>query len=299
MERVEFYLNGVKQYTVYGTGPEYVWEFLYVPLPEARFRAYAYDMAGNSAYDDIIEPCNIEVLESPIFSTDIVEEHDSHQNSQSIIKKTKIVGTEKELYSEKPKSDCSIADVFDVASLVVAVNRKMLNDDWINSDFKITINPDPYDIKDVYYKLNDADWMSYTEPLVVSEDGFHRFWWYIVDNAGGISTPDSISFKIDCTPPEINLIRERLAIDKVKFTADVYDETSGIDRVEFSWDYIDYDFPYEWIYYGFGRYTVTAVVFDKAGNSNSSSLSTWRSKSDQQSSNQLFFQIVQRLLNIR
>jgi hypothetical protein len=287
MERVEFYINSDLKETVYGPGPEYVWATKLVPQPKSIFKAIAYDVAGNNAYDDIRDPCSIAVLESPIFSTDIVDEQDSHQSCQSIIQKTEIVGIKKELYSEKPKSDCSIAGVFDVASLVVAVNRKMLNDDWINSDFKITMIPDPYDIKDVYYKLDDADWMSYTEPLVVSEDGFHRFWWYIVDNEGDISTPDSISFKIDLTPPEINLIRERLAIDKVKFTADVYDETSNIDRVEFHNDYVlvstDYDFPYEWIYTGFDRYTITAVVYDKAGNSNSSSLSTWRSKSDQQS----------------
>jgi hypothetical protein len=286
MERVEFYMNGKLKETVYGPGPKYVWELYWVPTPHTYFRGIAYDMAGNSAYDEPVDPLNIAILESPLFSKDIGEEKDSHQSSQCIIQKTEIVGIEKELYSEKPKSDCSISGVFDVASLVVVVNRKMLNDDWIGSDFKITMIPDPYDIKDVYYKLDDIDWMNYIEPLVISEDGFHTFWWYIVDIEGNISIPDSISFKIDITPPEINLIRERLAIDKVKFIADVYDETSNIDRVEFHIDnyeeFTDYDFPYEWIYNGFERHTITSVVYDKAGNSNGSSLSTWRSKSDQQ-----------------
>jgi hypothetical protein len=55
--------------------------------------------------------------------------------------------------------------------------------------------------------------------------------------------------------------------------------------------------PYEWIYTGIRRHTVTAVVYDNAGNSNSSSMSTWSSNSNQQSSNQLFLQLLEQFPN--
>jgi hypothetical protein len=126
------------------------------------------------------------------------------------------------------------------------------------------------------------------QPLfhISAEDGFHTFWWFFVDYKGYISPQESVVFNIDRTPPMINFTREKIEENKIKFTANVSDETSGVDIVDF---YVDGDFeanfsspPYEWIYTGSGRHTVTAVVYDKAGNSNSSSLSTWHSKSGQQ-----------------
>ena len=56
MERVEFYLNERLQETVYGPGPYYVWSFKYPVGLNMRLPAYAYDNAGNWAWDEIIEP---------------------------------------------------------------------------------------------------------------------------------------------------------------------------------------------------------------------------------------------------
>ena len=51
-----------------------------------------------------------------------------------------------------------------------------------------------------------------------------------------------------------------------------------MDYVEFFVDgdlqYNDTIAPYEWTWSGFGDYTVTATVYDKAGNSKSQSMST-------------------------
>jgi hypothetical protein len=290
MDRVEWSLNDELQYTVTGSGPIYTWTIEWQNWSYPTFKATAYDKAGNSDYVTLtiyppIYPPN--GLESSQFSTSIIKE-DSHQRSQSGVSATERVGIEKELLREKPKSDCSTEGDFDIASLVVVVNRKMGNNDWIVSDVNITFIPDPDDITAVYYKLDDGEWTLYTEPLVFSGDGFHTFWWYIVDDKGNTSTPDSIVFNIDRTPPTIKLTKEKLEINKIKFTATVDDVTSGINRVNF---YLDGDLvanlsspPYEWIYTGFRRHTVTAVVYDNVGNSNSSSMSTWSSYSNQQSS---------------
>ena len=59
MDRVEFYLNDVLQETVTGTGPEYTWVIQYYPLPQVTFKATAYDVAGNSASDQIVNPENV------------------------------------------------------------------------------------------------------------------------------------------------------------------------------------------------------------------------------------------------
>ena len=53
MERFEFYLNAGLQETVYGSGPEYVFSLLYVPIPVEIWKAVAYDMAGLSAFDTL------------------------------------------------------------------------------------------------------------------------------------------------------------------------------------------------------------------------------------------------------
>ena len=56
MDRVEFYLNNLIQETIEGSGPEFVWTIKYNPLPRAIFKTIAYDQAGLSDYDEIIDP---------------------------------------------------------------------------------------------------------------------------------------------------------------------------------------------------------------------------------------------------
>lgn len=59
---------------------------------------------------------------------------------------------------------------------------------------------------------------------------------------------------------------------KWKFIVSCYDETSGIDRVEFYCDgkleFIDYEKPYEWIWNGskLEDHKFDIRVYDKAGN---------------------------------
>ena len=224
-----------------------------------------------------------------MFSAGIVK-GGSHQSSQSIVPITEIVGREKHEVGEKLPFDCSRGGDTEPAYVIVVVNRKMGNNDWVVSDVTVSVIPDPDGIAAVYYKLDEEDWILYTESKVISDDGAHSFWWYVIDDEGYTSFPDSIFFKIDQTPPDIKLIKERIAINKVKFTADVYDETSNIERVEFrlgfTLQFTDYDFPYEWTWIGHRNQNVRATVYDKAGNSASSSMSTQFSQSYSQSSSQ-------------
>jgi len=268
MDRVEFYINDGLHEVIVGSGPiyEFTIEFQY-----CTFWFVHYDVAGNWIEDDIPGYISPSGLESSLFSTGVVEE-DNHQYNQKIAITTEIVER------EKTQFDCSISEDFDPSYIVIDVNREKGDNDWIISDVKINMIPDPDDIIAVYYQLDGGNWTPYNEPYSISDDGIYSFSWYVIDLEGQSSTPDSMYFKIDKTLPEITLTKERISIGKVNFTANVYDETSNIERVEFRGDeylyFTDYDFPYEcqikiWDIVQIGN-KVNVTVFDNAGNRNSS-----------------------------
>jgi len=273
MERVEFYYKNKLKETVIGLGPDYIWLVRHWPTPSDIFRATAYDKAGHSKSDEIYSPCDNEMIESSMFQTDfnniggIDNILDDVSSSGPIEKENHVNG-----------------EVFDPGYVIVEFKKDTGENDWlINVSIPIYYELDRVD--EVYYQINDEGWKLYADPVVFS-DGFYNFSWYVVDSEGYTSTKDSLSsFKMDATSPEISLTRQMLAYDKIKFTADVHDETSGIERVKFSskygGSYTDYDYPFEWVWTPnnwIGRFfgdIVTASVFDMAGNSNTSTKSTW------------------------
>jgi hypothetical protein len=278
MERVEFYFNGEIQETVYGPGPEYVWCLRYWPIPQAYFGAIGYDNAGNSESDDIIGSGESSVLESSFFNINKKKiEIDSPLNERNIIVNT----------NENPEKSLSVGfegEVFDPGYVIVILNKKPGKNGWIVSNVSIPIFYETDRIAVVYYKLNDEDWIEYSPPIMISDDGIYVFSWYVVDFEGHESTPEFIFLKIDQTCPEISLFRKKITVGKIKFTANVYDKTSGVDRVNFRNEYggssfTDFDFPYEWIWkpediFSLISDRITAIVYDYAGNSNSCSMST-------------------------
>jgi hypothetical protein len=57
--KVEFYLNDILQETVTGPGPDdYVWSYEYTPGLNVTIKAIAYDVAGNVAEAELINPHN-------------------------------------------------------------------------------------------------------------------------------------------------------------------------------------------------------------------------------------------------
>jgi hypothetical protein len=121
-------------------------------------------------------------------------------------------------------------------------------------------------------------WSEYSLPVEISDDENHDLLYYAVDKTGNIETTRTADISIDQTPPEVTLSKQTTNLFEITFTAQVSDEASGIDRVEFSIDgqvqYSDTQSPYEWTCTGLGNYTVTATAFDRAGNSKSQSQST-------------------------
>jgi hypothetical protein len=275
MDRVEFYFNNELQETVYGPGPDFVWLLEhYYPIPNGVWKAIAYDKAGHSETDEILDPCKNYVFKSPIHK---IKDNEKNTNeSFSSISSSKEILKKEHNFNIKLPSGYNLNEGFDPGYIIVVLNRKMGNNGWIVSNATIPVFYESDRIEKVYIQLNNGSWILYTNPLVISNDGSQLFSWYVVDFDGNSSTPDSISFKIDRTNPEINLIRKRYGINEIKYIANVYDNISNVDRVVFSHHYydffsphyVDYDFPYEWIRKRFfPEFVVTAIVYDKAGNS--------------------------------
>lgn len=268
MDKVEMYINDGLYEIHQHNGPEYTFKIEWSSVfHNVIFTFVHYDKVGNSIED--------EIWYYPPGPSDNIrywcKQDNKYPHTESNVKRNEFVAT------EKPKSGCSSKEKFPISSLVVVVDREMGKNDWIVGDVNIDLIPDD-DISELYYKLDNGDWTIYTESLVVSEAGDHEFSWYVIDSEGYSSSQDSISFKIDQTPPEIILIKNKIEFNEIEFTADVYDETSGIEKVEFytkSLKFTDYDFPYAWIWEGYGNVKVTVKVYDTAGNVNTSSIKRW------------------------
>jgi len=135
------------------------------------------------------------------------------------------------------------------------------------------------EVAHTYYKFDSGVWTEYTTPFIITTDGVCTFEYYSIDNAGNqepIKGP--FTLKLDATPPTIELVKFQIDLFTIKFIAEVSDATSGVDYVEFSVDgalqFNDTAAPYEWTWSGFETFTITAMVYDEAGNSQSQSMST-------------------------
>jgi len=200
--------------------------------------------------------------------------------SLSVEKHSSIIGSVKELNTMTKTESRGI---------YVILHGEMGENGWFISPdiyFEVIAN-NGSEVVAVYYRIDNGAWIEYTEPFVFPPGWFHHLEVLVYDQYGN---PWYFSFeiKIDCTLPTIELQKKILSLHKMKFIADVSDEPSGVWRVEFYFDnelnFTDYDFPFEWIWTGSGNHTVTAKVFDWAGHSANSSISTPYVQSQSQSS---------------
>jgi hypothetical protein len=155
------------------------------------------------------------------------------------------------------------------------------NNGWYISDVIVTFIAldNQSGVNHTYYRIDNGSWIEYTAPGPIAYDGIHTLEYYSVDVAGNEEpVKGPFSLKIDKIPPAITLTKQQIDLFNVKFTAEVSDATSGIDRVEFTLDGTlqsnDTQSPYEWTWTGIGNHQVTATAYDLAGNSQSQSMST-------------------------
>jgi hypothetical protein len=156
----------------------------------------------------------------------------------------------------------------------VFLNGTMGENGWYISNVSITITGDNL----TYYKIDNDSWIVYSGPFMVTSDGYHQILYYWVDEWGNHSDIYSTEFKIDKTPPTIQLSAQRINRTKVKITATAADTLSGVYKVVF-YDNMGnritiYDFPYEILYIGFSMHIIHAIVSDYAGNTAQSKIVT-------------------------
>jgi len=108
---------------------------------------------------------------------------------------------------------------------------------WWISPVAVSFVFDPEDIVQIWYYIDDGDWIEYSEPFgPICEDGEHTVCWRYEDDEGNISDVECKDFKIDQTPPYIEEVEWETWKESwywyCKFTCNATDNTSGMDRVE-------------------------------------------------------------------
>jgi hypothetical protein len=139
---------------------------------------------------------------------------------------------------------------------------------WYIGDVSISFRYDPKYVDEIYYNLN-GDWHLYIDAFIVSDDGVYSIQWYWIDVEGEYYEEPSIEFKIDQTPPTINLNKKIGGNNQITFTATCNDDISNVERVEFYLDdelifTIDEE-PYKYTWTGSGVHEVYAIGYNFAG----------------------------------
>jgi hypothetical protein len=140
----------------------------------------------------------------------------------------------------------------------------------------------------LYYNLA-GQWREYTHPVMVHKEGRHNFSYYGADAAGNRADTQTVTLKLDATPPNISftipeedylyffgkklvpLPRHTILIGKTMVALHATDTTSGISHVAFNRDgthlYDDIDEPYEWEWTSpLFTHELTCTAYDHAGN---------------------------------
>jgi len=163
----------------------------------------------------------------------------------------------------------------------ITIDGILGENNWFISDLTVILEgeDDLSGLLATYYKIDDNNWNIYLSPITLSDDGIYQIFYYSVDKARNIEEQQTINLSIDQTHPTITLTSEKL-IGRIVFTAEVFDSTSGIDRVEFYLEnetdfYTATQEPYEWVLIAIPteEVVVTAIVYDKAGNTNQDAIS--------------------------
>jgi hypothetical protein len=94
----------------------------------------------------------------------------------------------------------------------------------------------------VLYRLDGAQWQSYTEPLLIGQEGWHDLEYYATDQAGNQGSVGSTGFGIDSTAPECWETLSGTAgsneyyVSRVLATISASDRGSGVYRVTYRLD---------------------------------------------------------------
>ncbi|WP_018757782.1 Ig-like domain-containing protein [Paenibacillus terrigena] len=112
---------------------------------------------------------------------------------------------------------------------------------WYTSDVTVTMATysDSIGVNRTEYRINNGDWLVYSAPFTIAEEGVHVVEYRGIDNAGNVEKPQSIQLKIDKTPPTIALTLDKTVLSPpnhkmvpIEVTITNSDQFSGISSFE-------------------------------------------------------------------
>jgi hypothetical protein len=194
--------------------------------------------------------------------------------------------TEKNTYKEKISVDAyKLTNILNRDPPVPKFTGNSGENNWFIGCVSIVFIYDPGLVQEIWYRIDQGNYKKYLDqPFEYCEDGIHTLHWYWINLEGENIIGNPYIFKIDQTPPTIELTKKMGLNNKVTFTANCEDDASGIEYVEF---YLDdelqetiYTTPYKWEWIGTEPHMVYAIGYNFAGFSEkSNTLSTPRSLS--------------------
>jgi hypothetical protein len=98
----------------------------------------------------------------------------------------------------------------------VALEPAPVND-WITANPFVTLSAtdDGVGVAQTVYRLDGGEWTVYSAPFQVTGDAEHSLDFYSTDNVGNVENTQSITFKVDATPPTIDLVAPVEAVTQV------------------------------------------------------------------------------------
>ena len=128
----------------------------------------------------------------------------------------------------------------------------------------------------VWIKIDDGEYMAYTGPIVLEEEGYHTARSYAVDNVGNRSATYKVSGYVDSSPPEVEILSRDtfVVVNNENYTnrANEYrvvakDEIVGTEKLWVSLDdndWVAYSGPFKVQSQGF--HSLRAKAGDSLGN---------------------------------
>ena len=168
--------------------------------------------------------------------------------------------------------DVPVDDVAPVVEVTVDPAAPTGENGWYTGAVQVTATATDESAGDVVteHRVGDGEWLPYTAPVTVSEDGTHVVAFRATDAAGNVSEPQSVEVRIDTAGPEVTLtgvadgddVEEGTAFE---VSAAATDTGSGVGTVVLTLDGEEVGNP-STLEPAVGTHELVATATDVAGN---------------------------------
>jgi len=128
----------------------------------------------------------------------------------------------------------------------------------------------------IYVSLDGGEYMAYTNPVIIDQEGYHRADAYAVDNVGNKTADFKVEGYVDNSPPVVQIEpKNRFVVVNGKnytnrfneYKVSAYDNMSGVRNILVSFDgseYVSYTSPF--MVQMSGQHILRAKAVDNLGN---------------------------------